>query len=94
MSKEKKIIKLNDKELEKVNGGFEIGQPVTVIPYSFEAGECFGDEMLYYKVRNTYTNVSGDTSISVIQYNLLENTQIYCYQKASILASRSYLGKK
>ena len=85
---------LIEEELEKVNGGFEIGQPVTVIPYSFEAGECFGDEMLYYKVRNTYTNVSGDTFISVIQYNLLENTQIYCYQKASILASRSYLGKK
>ena len=85
---------LIEEELEKVNGGFETGQPVTVIPYSFEAGECFGDEMLYYKVQNNYTNVGGDTSISVIQYDLLQNTQINCYQKASFLASRGYIGKK
>ena len=93
MSKEKKKIELNDKELKKVNGGFG-AQSVTVTLYSFAAGDCFGDEMLYCKVRNTYTNVSGDTSISVIQYDLLQNTQIYCYQKASILASRGYIGKK
>lgn len=84
---------LIEEELEKVNGGFGT-ETVTATSYSFEAGECFGDEMLYYKVQNNYTNVGGDAFISVIQYNLLENTQINCYQKASILASRSYLGKK
>ena len=40
MSKEKKITELNDKELEKVNGGF-VTTPVTVTSYSFEAGDCF-----------------------------------------------------
>lgn len=84
---------LIEEELEKVNGGFGT-ETVTVTSYSFATRDCFGDEMLYYKVQNKYTNVSGDTFLSVIQYDLLQNTQINCYQKASILASRSYLGKK
>lgn len=84
---------LIEEELEKVNGGFGT-ETVTVTLYSFAAGDCFGDEMLYYKVQNNYTNVGGDTSISVIQYDLLQNTQINCYQKASFLASRGYIGKK
>ena len=84
---------LIEEELEKVNGGFGT-ETVTVTSYSFAAGDCFGDEMLYYKVQKTYTNVNGDTIISIIQYDLLENTQIIGYQKASILASRGFLANK
>ena len=72
MSEEKKNIELNDKELEKVNGGFGKGQPVTVIPYSFEAGDCFAEYsaaysrrvrvMYSYKCVYTYQSIIAEVS--------------------------------
>ena len=63
MSKEKKITELNDKELEKVNGGFGTGQPVTVIPYSFEAGDCFAEYSRRVRVVYSYNCVYSNQRI-------------------------------
>ena len=65
MSKEKKITELNDKELEKVNGGFGTGQPVTVIPYSFEAGDCFAELSRRVRVMYSYNCVYSNQKINV-----------------------------
>ena len=56
MSKEKKITELNDKELEKVNGGFGT-ETVTVTAYSFEAGDCFALGSRRVRVVYSYNNV-------------------------------------
>ena len=56
MSKEKKNIELNDKELEKVNGGFD-AEPVTVTKYSFEAGDCFAHDSRRVRVVYSYSCV-------------------------------------
>ena len=63
MSKEKKNIELNDKELEKVNGGFGTGQPVTVIPYSFTAGDCFAEYTRRVRVVYSYNCVYSNERI-------------------------------
>ena len=56
MSKEKKNIELNDKELEKVNGGFDTTL-VTVTSYSFAAGDCFAELSRRVRVVYSYNNV-------------------------------------
>ena len=86
MSKEKKNIELNDKELKKVNGGFGTGQPVTVIPYSFEAGDCFAEcsrrVRVVYSYDCVYSNqriiaeVSNDNS-DFIQLSMPANDYIF-----------------
>ena len=63
MFDENKNIELNDKELEKVNGGFGTGQPVTVIPYSFEAGDCFAEYSRRVRVVYSYNRVYSNQSI-------------------------------
>ena len=63
MSEEKKNIELNDKELEKMNGGFGTGQPVTVIPYSFEAGDCFAEYSRRVRVVYSYNCVYSNERI-------------------------------
>lgn len=62
MSKEKKNIELNDKELEKVNGGFD-AEPVTVTKYSFEAGDCFAHDSRRVRVVYSYSCVYSNQSI-------------------------------
>ena len=64
MSEEKKITELNDKELEKVNGGFN-KQPVTLFSYSFAAGDCFAQDSRRVRVLNSYNNVYSNQSIIV-----------------------------
>ena len=62
MSEEKKITELNDKELEKVNGGFD-AEPVTLTKYSFEAGDCFAQDSRRVRVVYSYNNVYSNQSI-------------------------------
>ena len=51
MSEEKKIIELNDKELEKVSGGFEIDMYGRI---ALKAGDCFENPMFKIKVKQDY----------------------------------------
>ena len=62
MSEEKKITELNDKELEKVNGGFD-AKPVTVTAYSFAAGDCFALDSRRVRVVYSYSCVYSNQSI-------------------------------
>ena len=62
MSKEKKNIELNDKELEKVNGGFDTTL-VTVTSYSFAAGDCFAEYSRRVRVVYSYNCVYSYQSI-------------------------------
>ena len=62
MSKEKKNIELNDKELEKVNGGFGT-ETVTVTAYAFAAGDCFANLSRRVRVVYSYNCVYSNQSI-------------------------------
>ena len=93
MSEENKTVELNDKELEKVNGGFGTGQPVTVIPYSFEAGDCFARESQRVRVVYSYNNVYSNQSIIVeMSEGNLEFQQVSMPVNCAIFSSEYFVG--
>ena len=59
-------MKIKDKELNKVNGGFEQG---TAVVYSFEEGDCFGVKFKnVYKVLHSYEALRPDEEIQAFFY--------------------------
>ena len=93
MSEEKKITELNDKELEKVNGGFGKGQPVTVIPYSFEAGDCFARDSQRVRVVYSYNNVYSNQSIIVeLSNNNSDFQQVSMPVNSRIFSTEYFVG--
>ena len=92
MLKEKKIIELNDKELKKVNGGFD-KQPVTVFSYSFEAGDCFAHDSRRVRVVYSYSCVYSNQSIIVeLSDNYSDFQQISVSVNDHIFSTEFFVG--
>ena len=71
-------MKINDKELSEVSGGFSES---TSVVYTLETGDCFkcaGTFRIYY-IPRTYSNVGPNATISVEKYQFDSERNVYKY---------------